>query len=141
MNAHDYGNAITTQDRLLALWRIVRTAALAAVVPLILLYIFGFSIKTSEEYNCAIQVAGQSRSVVGVTGEPITPGLFAWITYFESGGGLRQGQFFTTLSGPRGRGRIQVQFYRTPIGSTLSVWFKTGGQEMEIYNGAYPCPE
>ena len=141
MNAHYYGNTITTQDRLLALWRIVRTAALAAVIPLILLYIFGFSIKTSEEYNCAIRVAGQSRSVVEITGEPITPGLFAWITYFESGGGLRQGQFFTTLSGPRGRGRIQVQFYRTPIGSTLDVWFKTGGQEMEIYNGVYTCPE
>jgi hypothetical protein len=139
MSTNHYGNDPTIRDRLLAPWRTVRTIALAAIVPLILLYVFGFSAKRTAEYDCVMQTASRSRQVVAVTGEPLTPGLFAWTTYFESGGGLRQGQFYTTLSGPRGRGRIQAQFYRTPVGSTLGIWFKAGGEELEVYNGAYPC--
>jgi hypothetical protein len=134
-----YQEKLSLQDVLRSGWRKIGSAALVAVVPLILVYVFGFSIKTSDEYDCVLQTAGQSTQVISVTGEPITPGLFAWTSYFESGGGLRQGQFYTTLSGPRGRGRIQAQFYRTPIGATLGIWFKTGGEEIEVYNGAYPC--
>jgi hypothetical protein len=114
--------------------------ALFAIVPLILLYVFGFSIKTSEEYACALDTAESSAQVVEITGEPLTPGLFAWTSYFESGGGLRQGSFSTSLSGPRGKGTLHVEFYRSPIGATLGIWFKTGGEESEIYNGVYPCP-
>lgn len=110
------------------------------IIPLILLYIFGFSIKTSEEYACVLQLAERNPEVIGVTGEPVTPGLFAWISYFESGGGERQGAFSTALSGPHGKGRLKVQFYRTPIGASLGVWFKTSAGEIEVYNGAYPCP-
>lgn len=54
-------------------------------------------------------------------------------------GGLRQGRFSTTLSGRKGRARIAAQFYRTPLGATLGVWFKAGGEEIEIYNGTYLC--
>jgi len=140
VNVNGYENTVTFRERLHALWRVVRTLALISAMPLFLLYIFGFSVKTSAEYDCVMQTVGRSRQVVAVTGEPPAPGLFAWITYFESGGGLRQGQFFTTLSGPRGRGRIQAQFYRTPVGSTLGIWFKTDGKEIEVYNGTYPCP-
>ncbi len=140
MNINSHENTITLGDRLRALWRVVRTAALIAILPLVLLYIFGFSVKTSAEYDCVMQTTRQSRQVISVTGEPLTPGLFAWITYFESGGGLRQGQFYTTLSGPRGRGRIQAQFYRTPVGATLGIRFKTGGEDVEVYYGEYPCP-
>ncbi len=110
------------------------------IIPLILLYIFGFSIKTSEEYACVLQLAERNPEVIGVTGEPVTPGLFAWISYFESGGGERQGAFATALSGPQGKGRLKAQFYRTPIGASLGVWFKTSAGEIEVYNGAYPCP-
>jgi len=129
----------TPQQALRGCWHTLRTLALLAVVPLILLYIFGFAIKTSTEYDCVIQTVRQSASVIAITGEPITPGMFAWTVYFESGGGLRQGQFYTTISGPRGRGRIQAQFYRTPVGATLGIWFKAEGEELEVYNGAYPC--
>lgn len=114
--------------------------ALFAIVPLILLYIFGFSIKTTEEYACALDTAERSAQVIAVTGEPVEPGLFAWTSYFESGGGERQGRFSTTLSGPRGKGRLIVQFYRTPIGASLDVWFKTSEGEITVFNGAYPCP-
>lgn len=113
--------------------------AVFGAVPLILLYVFGFSIKTTSEYGCVIREINSSSQAVAVVGEPVTPGLFAWTSYFESGGGLRQGQFSTFISGPRGRAKIVAQFYRTPIGATLGIWLKTNEGETEIYNGAYPC--
>ena len=74
-----------------------------------------------------------------MTGAPVTPGLFAWISYFESGGGLRQGRFRTALSGPQGRTTLQVQFYRTPIGATMDIWIEAGKEEIDVYSGTYPC--
>ena len=111
-----------------------------ALVPILLLGVFGFSIKTTPEYDCAIRTAESNARVVALTGAPVTPGLFAWISYFESGGGLRQGRFSTALSGPQGRATLQVQFYRTPIGATLDIWIEAGKEEIEIYSGPYPCP-
>ena len=105
-----------------------------------MLYVFGFSIKTTEEYTCALQTAERSAHVIGFTGEPVKPGLFAWTSYFESGSGLRQGQLSTAVSGPRGKGKLIVEFYRTPIGASLGMWFKTNEGETEVYSGAYPCP-
>lgn len=121
------------------LWRLISSLALFAIVPLILLYVFGFSIKTTEEYACALQMVGRSDEVTRLIGEPLEPGLFAWTSFFESGGGERQGQFSTRLSGPRGRGRMIVRFYRTPVGEVLGIWLKTGGEEVELYDGDYPC--
>jgi hypothetical protein len=132
--------APTFQSTLRGCWRILGFLALLAIVPLILLYVFGFSIKTTEEYACVLDTAERSAQVIEVTGEPVKPGLFAWTSYFESGGGVRQGSFSTSLSGPRGEGRLKVQFYRTPIGATLGIWFKTSAGETVVYNGAYPCP-
>ena len=120
-------------------WTLLGTGMLFAIVPLILLYVFGFSIKTTEEYACVLRTVERSEDVIVVTGEPLTPGLFAWTSYFESGGGLRQGQFSTSVSGPKGRARIQAQFYRTPVGESLGIWLKKGREETTIYNGSYPC--
>ena len=111
-----------------------------AAFPLFMLWIFGFSIKSSEEYACVMQIAERNPQVLAVTGEPVKPDLFAWISYFESGGGLRQGNFSTGISGPLGSGTLQAQFYRTPVGQSLGIWFSSGGREIEIYNGNYPCP-
>lgn len=130
----------TVKNMLTGCWQRLVTFALIAIIPLILLGVFGFAIKTTEEYACVLQLAERSAQVVEITGEPLKPGLFAWTTFFESGGGERKGQFSTALSGPRGQGRIQAQFYRTPLGGMLGVWFKSGGEEIEVYNGNYPCP-
>jgi hypothetical protein len=130
----------TFQSPLRGCGRRLLSLAMFAAVPLILLYVFGFSIKTSEEYACALDTAEGNAQVTRITGEPVEPGLFAWTSYFESGGGERQGQFSTSLSGPRGKGRLKVQFYRTPIGASLGIWFKTSESEIEVYNGTYPCP-
>ena len=120
-------------------WGTLGALAGVAIVPLILLYIFGFSIKTTGEYACMLGIVERSEDVIVVTGEPLTPGLFAWTSYFESSSGLRQGQFSTTVSGPKGRARIQARFYRTPVGESFGVWLKKGREEVTIYNGSYPC--
>ena len=111
-----------------------------AAFPLFMLYIFGYSIKSSEEYACVLQIPERNRQVLAVTGDPVTPYFFAWISYFESGGGERQGNFSTGISGPNGSGTIQAQFYRTPVGQSLGIWFSSAGTEIEVYNGHYPCP-
>ena len=119
--------------------RLILAAIGGALVPIVLLGVFGFGIKTTPEYDCAIRMAESNAQVIALTGAPLTPGLFAWTGYFESGGGMRQGSFSTALSGPRGRARIQVQFYRTPLGATMDMWLRAGKEEIEIYSGTYPC--
>ncbi len=131
---------LTLQSALRGCWRILVFIALFAFVPLILLGVFGFSIKTTPEYRCVLQVARSSAAVAEVAGEPLQPGLLAWTSYFESGGGLRQGRFSTHLTGPQGRVKLVAEFYRTPIGDSLGVWLNKDGSEIEIYNGRYPCP-
>lgn len=139
MSADGLNQDLSLKQALRHIWTLAWALALIAVVPLILLYAFGFSIKTTEEYACALRMAEQSAQVSAAIGEPIAPGLFAWTTYFESGGGLRQGRFSTAISGPRGRGTLSAEFYRTPVGATLGLWLKTGGEEIELYYGNYPC--
>ncbi len=139
MNAYDAQNSLKFQNTLRGCGRTFGFLTLLAIIPLILLYVFGFSIKTSEEYACVLQLAEHSAEVVEITGEPLTPGLFAWTSYYESGGGLRQGRFSTLISGPRGKGTLIAEFYRTPVGATLGLWLKTGGEEIAVYYGNYPC--
>jgi len=133
------GLGIKLSQRLHAVCRLALALVPLAIVPLILLYAFGFSARTTKEYACALDIVAQDEQLVAITGEPVTPGLFVWTTYFESGGGLRQGRFSTKLAGPDGKGTLIVEFYRTPIGASYGLWFKTGGQELEIYYGDYPC--
>ncbi len=120
-------------------WTLLGTGLMVLLVPLILLYVFGFSAKATEEYACVLNLVERSEDVIVVTGKPLKPGLFAWTAYFESSGSLRQGSFSTTFSGPRGRARIQVQFYRASVGETLGVWLKKGREEITVYKGSYPC--
>jgi hypothetical protein len=66
-------------------------------------------------------------------------GLFAWMPYFESGGGLRQGTFSTSVSGPVGRGNVRAEFYRTPVGESLYLALSTAAGDITLYSGDYPC--
>ncbi len=117
------------------------TALLIAIPIIILLYIFGFSVKTTSEYNCVMHIAQESEQVVSVTGSPIKPGLFAWTKYSESGGATSQGAFFTSISGPKGDGTIDVSYYHSPTGDSLGIWFTSHNEEIQVYNGIYPCKE
>lgn len=112
---------------------------LSAILPAILIYIFGFSIKSTPEYACAVDIVGENRQVISVIGSPLKPGIFAWIRFFESGGLIRQGAFFTSIYGPHGDGRIEVNFYRSPVGESLSIWFTSEDLELQVFDDGYPC--
>lgn len=120
--------------------RVVRLGFMVMIGLAVLLFFFGFFIKTTDEYACAVDLLRRNPQVVREIGEPIRPGLFAWTIYFESGGATREGAFFTLLSGPRGRARARVQFYRTPVGATLTILLKTETDTIDVYDGPYACP-
>jgi hypothetical protein len=120
---------------------VLGTALLVALPIAILLYVFGFSAKSSSEYKCVMRIAQESKQVISITGSPIKPGLFAWTKYYESGGATSQGAFFTSISGPQGDGTIDVSYYHSPAGDSLGIWFKSHNEQIEIYNGRYPCQE
>jgi hypothetical protein len=121
--------------------RILGIAALAAILPGVLAYVFCFSIKSAPEYRCALGVLADSGQVASIAGSPLTPGLIAWTRFYESGGMLTQGAFTTHVSGPDGGGSVEVNFYRAPVGATLGVWFTSNGEEIVVYDGEYPCDE
>ena len=106
-----------------------------------MLFVFGFSIKFSDAYDCIMQAVEQDPQVIRAIGEPVTPGFFAWTTSYEGGFGYSSGHFYTAVSGLRGRGRIEAAFQSDPIYDLLiSIRFKFQGEETEIYRGAYECP-
>ena len=121
--------------------KIISLTIFLVLIAIPLIFVFGFAIKTQSEYNCAMHVAEESEQVISVTGAPIKPGLFAWIKTFKSGGGLRHGGFFTSKSGPKGEGTIDVSFYRAPTGDSLGIWFTSHNEKIEVYNDIYPCQE
>jgi hypothetical protein len=104
-----------------------------------MMYIFGFSIKSSSQYACTLEQARRSREVTWQLGEPIEPGFFAWLSYHESQGSISQGSFSTSVSGPRGNGRIRAEYYRAPVHSYLYVQFKGSEGWVDVYRGDYPC--
>ncbi|MGC9398421.1 MAG: hypothetical protein ACP5HM_04725 [Anaerolineae bacterium] len=121
--------------------RILKWAGLILFFPLVMLFFFAFFIKTTEEYDCIMRTVVQHPEVVKEIGEPVEPGVLAWSPFFESAGQVRQGYFITRVSGPRGRGRIQAQFYRAPVGATMTIYFESRGEEITLYDGPYVCQE
>jgi hypothetical protein len=121
--------------------RIVKWAGLTLIFPLAMLLFFALFIKTTEEYACIMRTVVQHPDVVAAVGEPIEPGLLAWSPFFESGGHVRQGYFVTNVSGPRGKGKIKADFYRAPVGATMTISFESQGEDVTLYDGPYVCPE
>jgi hypothetical protein len=121
--------------------RILGIAAGAAALPVLILYVFAFSMRTSSEYRCAMQILGRSRQVLSMIGAPISPGWIAWTKYYESGGMVSQGVFWTYITGPEGIATVDVGFYRAPVGDSLEIWFTWKGEEIEVYDGTYPCDD
>jgi predicted ferric reductase len=106
---------------------------------LFMAYIFGFSIKGSNEYACVLEQVGRNREVTRQLGEPLEPGYFAWLSYSESQGNMRRGAFTTSISGPRDNGRVRAEYYRAPVGSYLYIQFNGGEGWLDLFQGDYPC--
>ena len=73
-----------------------------------MIYIFGFSIKGSVMYTCAVDMAKKNAQVIQLIGTPIKADTFAWISNYESSGSDEEGHFSTQLSGPKGSGTLDV---------------------------------
>ena len=121
--------------------RIVKWAVLSLLFPLAMVLFFALFIKTTEEYDCIMRTVVRHPDVVREIGEPVESGLFAWSPFFESGGRVRQGYFVTRVSGPRGKGKIKADFYRAPVGATMTIFFESQGRETNLYDGSYVCPD
>lgn len=108
-------------------------------MSLLMGYIFGLSVKRTDEYACVMEQVRQSAIVTRQLGHPVEPGFVAWLHQRETGGSRASTTFGTTVSGPYGRSQIRADAYLAPAGSYLLVQFK--GQEgwLDIYNGDYPC--
>ncbi len=109
------------------------------VFPAFFLYIFGFSMKTSDEYECAMEKVSKSKTVKKHIGRPVEPGLFVWLSSSESSSNRSESYFGTSLKGPKGEGYLNVASFRSPIGSRLSLRLEVGDEEYTLYDGDWPC--
>ncbi len=137
----DFISESPIKEMVTSLWRILVCFLQFIFFPTFLLFIFGFSIKLTGAYTCIMQTVEQDPRVFAEIGAPVTPGIFAWTTSFEGGFGYSTGHFYTSVSGPRGRGRIETAFQSDPIYDLLiNIKFKIHGDETELYRGALGCP-
>ena len=104
-----------------------------------MIYIFGFSIKGSVMYTCAVDKAKKNAQVVQLIGTPINPGTFAWITNYESSGSDETGHFSTLLSGPKGSGTLEVYGSHDRRGTDLDITFESEGETVQAYSGTAQC--
>ncbi len=104
-----------------------------------MIFVFGFSIKGSVLYQCAVQKAQSNADVVKLIGTPIKADTFAWITNYSSSGSHETGHFTTNLIGPRGSGTLDVSGTHDTNSTQLNITFASGGRTIRINSGAAQC--
>jgi hypothetical protein len=104
-----------------------------------MIYIFGFSIKGSVMYTCAIEMAQKNAQVIQLIGTPIKADTFAWISNYESSGSDEEGHFSTQLSGPKGSGTLDVYGSHDRRSTDLDVTFEVDGETVQVYSGTAEC--
>ncbi len=104
-----------------------------------MIYIFGFSIKGSVLYTCAVDKAKNNVQVIQLIGTPIKADTFAWISNYESSGSDEEGHFSTQLSGPKGSGTLDVYGSHDRRGTDLDITFDSNGETVQVFSGAAQC--
>jgi len=104
-----------------------------------MIYIFGFSIKGSVMYTCAVDLARKNPQVIQLIGTPIKADTFAWISNYESSGSDEEGHFSTQLAGPKGSGTLDVYGSHDRRSTDLDIVFDSGGRTVQVYSGAAEC--
>jgi hypothetical protein len=104
-----------------------------------MIYIFGFSIKDSVMYTCAVQLAQRNAEVIELIGTPIKADSFAWISNYESSGSDETGHFTTQLSGPEGSGTLDVYGSHDRRSTDLDITFDMGEESVQVHSGAAQC--
>lgn len=105
----------------------------------ILFFVFGFAMKWTDTYACAVSEAKRNPIVIEQLGEPIETGFFAWSFSYSKKGSTEDAHFNTNLTGPKGTGTLYVDSYRSPVGSSLRMVMEKDGQDYNVYNGAFQC--
>jgi hypothetical protein len=149
--AQEQRNARLRRARPLLAWLISRVdvttkplwpaAALVAVLFFgsFFLIIFGFSIKWSDPYSCALTEARRSTAVEAELGQPVEAGFFAWLYYYSKEGSITDTAFRTKLTGPKGEGTLRVHWYASPVGSSVLIELEKDGRTVEVFKGPVPC--
>jgi hypothetical protein len=106
---------------------------------ILMAYIFGVSVKNTQEYACTLEQVKRSPLVLRELGEPIEAGRIAWLYSRETGGGRAETSFGTSIAGPFGDSRIRANSYLAPVGSYLQVQYQSADGWVDIYSGDYPC--
>jgi hypothetical protein len=104
-----------------------------------MIFIFGFSIKSSVMYKCAVQLAQNNPQVINLIGTPVKAGTFAWISNYESSGSNETGQFITQLSGPNGSGTLNVDGSHDRRSTDLDITFEFASEFVQVHSGAAQC--
>ena len=118
--------------------RFLFLVAILAFVGLFV-YVFGFYIKGTDAYACALAEARRSPAVIAELGEPVEAGLFAWTSSYSQEGSVTDASFRTTLEGPKGEGTLRVRWYNSPVGSAMRMELDKGGRTRAVYGGTIPC--
>jgi len=102
---------------------VAKFIALVAVIAFVglFVYIFGFYVKSTDAYDCAVAEAQRNPAVIAQLGEPIEAGTFAWTSSYAQEGSVTDASFSTTLSGPKGKRLAKcslVQFARRLVNAS-----------------------
>lgn len=103
------------------------------------LFIFGLFVKWTDAYACALAEARRNPLVLAELGRPVEPGFFAWTYRYSQEGAVTDTAFRTALEGPKGKGTLRVQWYESPVGSSLYLDLEKDGRRQVVYNGTIPC--
>lgn len=122
-------------------WRAWVTPLLAALALLggVFVLIFGLAVRLTQAYACALSAAERDPAVIARLGAPVEAGFFAWSGGWARRGSVTDGAFSTSLRGPRGEGTLRVRWYDSPVGSSVRIELRTGGETLLVHSGAAPC--
>lgn len=102
-------------------------------------YIFAFSMKGTREYRCAVNFALNSPEVREALGDDVSAGNLAWISSYESGGGVATAYFRVLLKGSKGFGNLYINSHTTPGMESMVINLDHEGGEKQIHRGTFPC--
>lgn len=118
--------------------KFITLLAVAAFIGLFV-YVFGFYVKSTDAYACALTEARRNPAVIAELGEPIEPGIFAWSSSYAQEGSVTDASFSTSLAGPKGKGSLKVRWYNSPVGSSMRLDLEKDSQIMNVFSGTIPC--
>lgn len=113
--------------------------ALLVALPALFFSVFAFGIRWTDAYACSITEAKRSPALIALVGEPIETGFLAWSFAYRQEASTTDATYSTNVSGPKGAGTLRVQFYRSPVGSSLAMDLEKDGQTHVVHRGPAAC--